>query len=355
MDCTVLSILLSLESFLGLLFVSIVGAVVFAKISRLQNFAMVIFSDPIVVRYGSGVSMEAANEADDRDQAKMSKGLNSARIPCPILEFRIVNRMHGMIRGEIINSTIKVVASIEASQACASVIDEANLWRQARKRGNGQMNPKARMRQKSTGALDFGKSSGLDVPSSNGMRKELSSISAMSSANIFSKPRRGEVQSLEEDPSGVLVPKHILATLEISGSEHPFFKRIWTIRHKLDHTSPLLKPNVRLWVKMNRGFWPKEMNSSEEVRSAIHFDQLLVNFSGISNSDSNSVHAHMMYDFNDVHVGYRFVNVLFRSENDGSLQVDMGLLNDVTQQAGKDPPEDFNSVPRIKRRDSLEL
>jgi hypothetical protein len=337
------------------LYVSIAGAIVFAKVSRLQNFAMVKFSDPIVVRYGSWITMETTNEADDREQAKMSRGQDSASIPCPILEFRLVNRMHGIFRGELINSTIKVVASIEASQACMSFTDETNLWRKAGKRGIGHMRTTARMRQQSTGALAFGNTSALDDTSSNGRRKELSSISAMSSTNIFSKPGRGKVQSLEEDPSGVLVPKHILAPLDIGGSEHPFFKRIWTIRHKLDHNSPLLKTNVRLLVKLNRGFWPKELNSPEGVRSAIRFDQLLVNFSGTSNSDANSVHAHMVYDFNDVHVGYRLVNMLFRDMNDGSVQVDMNLLNDVTQQAGKDPPEDFNSVPRIKRRDSLEL
>jgi hypothetical protein len=87
-------------------------------------------------------------------------------------------------------------------------------------------------------------------------------------------------------------------------------------------------------VKDNGGFWPKELNSHEGVRAAIHFDKVLVSMSGTSNADANSVYAQKVYDFIDVNVGYRFVNPLYRDVDDGSLRVDTSLINDVTEQAG---------------------
>merc|ERR1740139_1250603 len=56
--CGVLSFLCSVESFVGVLYAGFVGAIMFGKIVRLQSHAQVIFSDPIVIRYGSGVPDE---------------------------------------------------------------------------------------------------------------------------------------------------------------------------------------------------------------------------------------------------------------------------------------------------------
>lgn len=41
-----------------------------------------------------------------------------------------------------------------------------------------------------------------------------------------------------------------------------------------------------------------------------------------------------VYDYVDLNIGYRFVNVLFRNPRDGSLEVDVSLLNDVIEQNG---------------------
>lgn len=87
-------------------------------------------------------------------------------------------------------------------------------------------------------------------------------------------------------------------------------------------------------VKKNRGFWPKELNSAEGVRSAVLFDQIIVSLSGTSNADANSVYSQKIYDFVDMNVGYSFVNLLYRDLVDGSLGVDVRLINDVLEQTG---------------------
>lgn len=68
-------------------------AILFGKVLRIQSHAQVIFSDPIVIRYGPGVQ-DHDNKSDDEDP-------HPAKNPCPVLEFRIVNRLFNDVGGEI--------------------------------------------------------------------------------------------------------------------------------------------------------------------------------------------------------------------------------------------------------------
>ena len=86
---------MALEAFTGVLFASIVSAIVFSKIARLQAIAHVRFSDPICIRYGSGVIHAVGIESDDEDEDVDNDGEKFSEptmdLPCPILEFRIIN------------------------------------------------------------------------------------------------------------------------------------------------------------------------------------------------------------------------------------------------------------------------
>lgn len=62
---------------------------------RIQSHAQVIFSDPIVIRYGAGV------HGDDGEQAGQEE--ETTKTPCPVLEFRIVNRLFNEVGGEIMD------------------------------------------------------------------------------------------------------------------------------------------------------------------------------------------------------------------------------------------------------------
>jgi len=117
-DCTAITILTAFESFVGVLFSSLCAALMFAKVARAQSFAQVMFSDPMVIRYGTGVwSEEHDDDDDENNNSKDMKPPAASHIPCPVLEFRIVNKLSSLPGGEIIDATLNMVASIDAAQA----------------------------------------------------------------------------------------------------------------------------------------------------------------------------------------------------------------------------------------------
>mmetsp|Transcript_8166 Transcript_8166/g.14779 ORF Transcript_8166/g.14779 Transcript_8166/m.14779 type:complete len:133 (+) Transcript_8166:348-746(+) len=121
--------------------------------------------------------------------------------------------------------------------------------------------------------------------------------------------------------------------LALDANEHPYFRRVWFGRHRLDENSPLLTPAARNRVKLNGGFWPAEMNNYESIKNSIHFRHILVCIQGTSKASATSVYAQKVYDLVDVTVGYRFVPMNYRTD-DGDLKTDSHLLNAVYQQRG---------------------
>jgi hypothetical protein len=331
--CTGITVLATLESFVGILFASLCGAIVYAKVSRVASFAQVSFSDPIVVRYGTGVmSNDDDDDASDDNMGMSMNNFSSSRVldvnlsklPCPILEFRVINRLHNQLRGEIIDATMNVVASVDESQGGKHLRrHQSGSRRRAGKKGKGRkIKRKTVIKNKSM----LGDSEEFERPTKRHYESVKDSLNDM-----LSKSRE---QAFEEDPTGTLVPKKLFVKLDIESPEHPFFKRQWLARHILDHNSPLLRPEARELVRLNGGHWPQELNSAEAVRASFHFDQILVSLTGTSNVDANSVYAQKVYDFVDVCVGYSLANILFRDKRDGSLAVDFDLINDVREQYG---------------------
>ena len=353
--CTGFSILISFEAFVGLVFASMWGAIIFIRLSRIQSFAQVSFSEAVVspecygsecllrsrsdvsvvfhvhvgvqvIRYGSGVTPIEDNDHDSEGGSTHSASFAANQIPCPILEFRVVNRMHNVQGGEIIDAALSIVATIDVAQACPTEQGATTRRRLGMTQGKGNRGPvrliKPRRRER---ADRLSSNISDDMLNSIGLSEALAGLRA--DADL-------QTQELEEDPSGYLFPKKILCRLECESQEHPFFKRVWSLRHTLDEHSPLLRPRARMMVKGNNGFWPEELNNAEGVRAAFSFDQLLVSLSGTANANANSVYAQHMYDIAGTSVGYRFVNMLYRDPDDGSLQVDLSLLNDVMEQAG---------------------
>lgn len=102
---------MAFESFVGVLFGGVVGAIIFSKVARIQSIAQVRFSSPICVRYGTGV-MRSLETGDDDAQHQDGTHEDALDLPCPIIEFRIVNLLSGEKKGEIMNASINCVASI---------------------------------------------------------------------------------------------------------------------------------------------------------------------------------------------------------------------------------------------------
>jgi len=348
-QCTGITIVTTAESFFGILFASFWGAIFFAKVTRVASHAQVLFSDAIIVKYGTGiVGVDPKHDDDSEEEGPSSPqrppshiggesyGSNAqsmgapevdvnvfrykrSTLPCPFLEFRVVNRLHSQRGGEIIDASMNIVASIDEEQAALALRNAAKS--QPRRRGR-KGKRRSRVSTKSR----------ADVDDETDLTDEASIRRLQESAQSVVDSHK-KATEMEEDPTGRLLPKRIFAKLEVNSMEHPFFKRVWIVRHILDHNSPLLKQEAKELVRLNGGHWPLELNSADAVRASFHFDQILVSLSGTSNVDANNVYAQKVYDFVDVCVGYSFCNMLFR-QDDGSIGVDPTLLNDVKEQIG---------------------
>jgi hypothetical protein len=316
-----MSIICATEGFVGVLFASICSAIFFAKVSRIQNFAQVDFSEIICVRYGFGVKDDDDVHGMSRrkDTEDMQDQEGTVKLPCPILEFRLVNRMHNIPGGEIVDSRVNVVASIDATNLNRIVSSYhstgRNLATNRRKRG-GQ-----RIRQMSAPG---GRPPFFPGLSERPAARTQFSVSSSKIDVLFA--------SAENDVEDI--PRTVLTKIPCESLDHPFFKRAFTIRHKLDQHSPLLKMSSRLLVVQNDGYWPLELNNAAAVRDAIQFDQLIIRLTGVSNADASTVFSHTVYDLQDLRVGYQFTNMLYRCPRDASLQADIGRLNDIFEQDG---------------------
>jgi hypothetical protein len=461
-----MTILTAFESFTGVIFSSLCAALMFAKVGRVQSFAQLTFSDPMVIRYGRAVmTADGRRDDDDFDDDNSPKSgdrptiiMNDLRIPCPVLEFRIFNRMESISGGEIMDATLNMKACIDVWQAGAPFVTQAGRkkGKKGKKRGparkrnivshrhnsrensfrtEGSLQPESmdwsegapenhsnstreNLQQSKQDRLEpsfaqrnisvagrntplpfeqpapslmrravtdhrtryplqhpqlaptqnHGQSfaartrpphhsttSFMDFPSTGKRTSIMDRIRVRSlgwrrdkedpSYNAFfgrdnphshhhSSLRGRDTQAFEEDPSGKIVPTKILTKLDVDSSDHPFFRRIWLVRHTLDCNSLLLKPHVRDLLRQHNGYWPQELNNYESIRASIGFDQILVSLSGTSNADGKAVYAHHVYHMADVNIGYCFVDALYRDHRDGSLRVDQSLINDVMEQQG---------------------
>lgn len=303
--CVVVGILGSFEAFLGVLYAGFCGAILFGKVLRSQNNAQVFFSDPIVVRYGkeelcdNGTVDHSPELTIKEHDEEMGESLTEAdkHIPCPSLEFRLVNRLHGVPSGEI----------VEAKLDCVAILD-----------------PKLAKLNKTTKS---------NVEASSGQENQLKIDEGTTIAELAKALNsRAATRTLAFHSTGSKQP-HMFTKISLDADEHPFFRRVWFGRHRLDENSPLLTPAARRRVKLCGGYWPKEWNNFKSIKKCIQFRHILVCVSGTANANAASVYAQKVYDLVDVNVGYKFVPMNYHTD-EGELQTDPYLLNAVYPQRG---------------------
>lgn len=300
---------------IGVLYSGFCGAILFGKVLRIQSHAQVIFSDPLVIRYGTGVKKDDGEEA----ATSMTEGGGSViseeqgGSANPVLEFRVINRLFNEVGGEIMDAELNVVANVDVYDS---------------EKDNGG-SPHIKVPMDSFNEAD------ASVRDANGM-SERGNFSLRLDRVLdplrhqFSRRNR---QQVIEDPSSRVTSKQMFSKMKIEANEHPFFKRVWLARHVLDEYSPILKPHVRRLIRQNRGLWPDRLNTHQGIRQSLAFNQILVSLNGVSNLSASSVYAQHIYDFVDITIGYQFVNLLYR-DVDGTLGVDVYLINDVREQNG---------------------
>ena len=381
--CAFMTTIVSLESFVGVLFASFCGAVIVGKMTRAKSTASIRYSERMVLRFGIGVIN--SNDDDDRcgdvdDEPVSDYERSRTRYPCPVLEFRVANSLFANDNGEITNAKINVVGSTLADKDKGK--DDGD-----KKSKSGEGSSKHSSRQKmlsdmKNSASQFIRKHRPMLPSStsswsntsgstaaekkskneNGTRKKEKSVllrvSAFSQAaleNVMVKKkmlrpkeslddttiRRKPVRRtttkekkpicVEEDPSGGLAPRKMFSNIKIESEVHPFFKRVWTIRHVLNAESPLLSEKASRMVKESRGLWPSEACNAEFIRDNVQFQQLIVSMSGTTGA--SKVYGLHVYDYRKLHIGYKFASILLTTM-DGRMEVDLDGIDTVHDQRG---------------------
>ena len=317
---------MALEGFFGVLIASLCSAIFFAKVSRIQSFAQVDFSEVVCIRYGYGLNDEAPIStepaaatmlpvnSEDEESSVFNVEMDT-KLPCPMLEFRLVNRMHNIPGGEIVDARINVVASIDSANfdSCAPMKGVGRHSGTPIKRRPGKKRRAARR---------------PDLPPIYSLSERVASMRTMT------LPQLDDNLCVNDETHQPTIPRTVLTKLDCESLDHPFFKRVFTIRHRLDEYSPLLKVGPKLMLQANDGYWPHELNDAKSVRESIHFDEIIIRLTGLSNADANTVFSHTVYDFSDLRVGYQFSHMLYRSVDDGSLRANTSLLSSVVEQEG---------------------
>jgi hypothetical protein len=250
------------------------GAVLFGKVLRIQSHAQVIFSDPLLIRFGEGITSDAS-AAPERNPGEVG---NRPVVRCPILEFRIVNRLFDEAGGEILDASLNVVANINANDAHPIRDEAASL-----NRGTSRSNNKG-----GTGSSQL---SQFSTRSGDAMSDD-STMRESSIGRIIGKIGQSlHNHVIDEDPSARIVNKFVFSKMTIEASEHPFFRRVWVARHVLDEHSPILKDKVRRQIRRHGGMWPEKLSNATAIRECLQFNQILVSLTGVSNVSAADVYA----------------------------------------------------------------
>lgn len=112
--CMYLNYFTLATAFVGVCYVGACGALLFGKIIQEQSEARVVFSQACTVRFGSGIEPEEADDDGEGVDTELDLNKNMERpIPCPILEFRILNKLHNIENGAICDATVACAAGVE--------------------------------------------------------------------------------------------------------------------------------------------------------------------------------------------------------------------------------------------------
>ena len=334
------------EAFVGVIYAGFCGAILFGKVLRFQSRAPVIFSDPLVIRLSTSITSVSSEKKsffrrspeDEESMATMRDSTSRGLVDPPILEFRLVNLLHDELAGEIIGASLQVVASKNADDTDPQILEFSSRERN-KSIEQQQLSASRRSNSGSTGSQEAEMPSpkGIEIKSDNGVRSSKTRLKQSILRGL--RPRSNSFQpnnhkadvTTYDGGNRALIPKIIFSNIHIEEPQHPLFKRVWVGQHVLDETSPLLKDKVKSKVRKRQGLWPRSQCTAARIKKSLDFNQIIVSITGVSNVTGSEVYAHHLYDFNDVIVGYEFVDILLQ-ENSGAIKVDMGGLHCVVGQ-----------------------
>ena len=239
---------------MGVLYAGFCSAIVFGKVLRTQNHAQVYFSDPIVIRFGSELSDRSSHNSSDHmvgeakvEEAKVvldeeeggeesGNGLimaNQDNIPCPSLEFRLVNRLHDVPSGEI-GKCRACRLSIILFKCLWFVICHSNTHPSIVERNNNAHIVEAKLTCVAILDPKLTKSNNTTPPDNNN-----SDTSPAGQLKVNDKTTIGELAKVIMDNDHRRANRHLdfhstdskqphmFTKLSLDADEHPYFRRVW--------------------------------------------------------------------------------------------------------------------------------
>jgi hypothetical protein len=351
LNCAVLTTMCSLEALSGTLFTGVCGAILFGKVLRILSHAQVVFSDPVLIRYGEGVRDIEDDEYD-----------HSEELPFPVLEFRIINRLHDEDGGEIVDAIVQVVAKIDHEEKLTDSLrisshdfnlDESehsfsksipvedsihpsvlNIGKLLIDKIRHRQNSKRMLSQSWHGNIQHSfADESVDTGSPHRQSSRVdsnnnatNSFSEKVDSQFFEHNTMQRSESLDErtrylqrtvnqkstswistrskgqltrhnstntpGTSHTLSRNQLYYKVDIEAPDHPFFKRVWVVRHILNDKSPIVKQRVKTAIRRNNGRWPySKLNTYENIKQSLHFNHLIVSLTGVSNVSASTVYA----------------------------------------------------------------
>jgi len=306
-SCLVITLLSTTESFIGLLYAGMCTAIMFGKIGRIQSHAQVTFSDAVCVEYGK------LKGEDSSTTSTNSINLTSVRLS-------LNERIEEESENDLLDNSDEEDSKVRRSEK-----------------------PQA------------------STTSSVSSRDILCPVIKFQLVNQLCNEAGGEILDAnmnvmvrKEKESYPFEPIARFIRVQLEESTHPYFNRVWHGRHILDHNSPLVSVEARNRIRMNRGFWPEDLNNPDSVREHLRFSSVIITMTGISNISAESVQISKRYYHHDVLIGYDFAPLLYIEEGSAMLKVDTKLANDVIEQSfaiAEELTDNEDARPSLRQHD----
>lgn len=350
LGCYPIRILCSMEAILGMAFVSMCSGLFYAKLLRLLGKASVTFSSTLCVQYGKG--LDVGRTGNFRKTVVRSGGIGS------LLNFD---------DGAIEESDEEQYD--ETKEGGTKEGDAIKAQRAAKRRSLGGTNifhpfPVIEFRIVNHRANH-----------APGMKEIWDcEVTAIVQLSIGNDPHEENQEGLDEHqinrapsqclgkttPSADKKSQKVYYKLALKPSSHPYFSRIWFLRHTLDATSPLLRREVRNMIKDSKHGWDPSFDNYQDIRAClVEFNSLQVMMSGASALSRSEVYAENTYTHEDVCVGWRYMTVCYEEDpdkqegwqqckrrkkgrqhfsfgDDTTTRVDISLIHDIVPQRGGD-------------------
>lgn len=258
-------------------FVSMCSGLFYAKLLRLLGKATVTFSSTLCVQYGEALHIGKTGKFRQSINDLRPKILDSPRGKSveeeefhayPIIEFRIVNNRanHAPGKNEIWDAEVTAIVQL-------SIDNEPNDEDGVANEDEFRISPNLKHWNPQS-VKDLG----------NDREKE--------SQKVYHK-------------------------LSLKPSFHPYFSRVWVLRHTLDATSPLLRSEVRNMLKDRTNGWDPTLNNHRDIRAClVEFNNLRIMMTGASALSRQEVYAEKVYQFEDICVGWRFIAVCYEDDSE---------------------------------------